>query len=134
MVSESGEEQPLLQQDREAQHDAEHDYVHNQISWLSRKGDQSDIHTSRREAQRFLTSKIGHYFVLLLVSLDVSGIFADFLINLYVCEHACMQLGDLPDDIKRLGDVQEVLGIVSLVFSCLFVAELLASIWAFGAP
>lgn len=29
-------------------------------------------------------------------------------------------------------DALEALGIVSLVFSCLFMAELLASIWAFG--
>ncbi len=44
---------------------------------------------SRRETRRFLSSKWGHYFVLGLVSLDVSCIFADFLISLYVCDHKC---------------------------------------------
>ncbi len=42
---------------------------------------------SRRETRRFLSSKYGHYAVLLLVFLDVSCIFADFLISLYVCDH-----------------------------------------------
>lgn len=44
---------------------------------------------SRRATRRFLSSKPGHYSILALVSLDVSCIFADFLISLYVCDHRC---------------------------------------------
>lgn len=82
----------------------------------------------RRQVRRFLTSKYGHYSVLLLVSLDVGCIFADFLISLYICEHSC---GTGQNVSKGLPKAQEGLGIVSLVFSCLFMIELLASIWAF---
>jgi len=85
--------------------------------------------TSRKQTRRFLSSKYGHYAVLLLVSLDVSCIFADFLISLYICDHTCDK-GEPVD--KSLPEAQDALGIVSLIFSCLFMVELLASIWAFG--
>ena len=85
--------------------------------------------TTRKQTRRFLSSKYGHYAVLLLVSLDVSCIFADFLISLYICDHTC----DKGEDVsKKLPETQDALGIVSLIFSCLFMVELLASIWAFG--
>jgi len=83
------------------------------------------IETCRAQLQRFLTSKAGHYSILLLVSLDVSCIFADFIINLFTCEARSPH--------SAWGTALEALGIVSLVFSCLFMVELLASIWAFGA-
>ena len=86
-------------------------------------------YSSRRQTRRFLSSKYGHYAVLLLVSLDVSCIFADFLISLYICDHQCDK-GEPVD--KSLPEAQDALGIISLVFSCLFMLELLASIWAFG--
>jgi len=83
------------------------------------------IARSRAQLRRFLTSRAGHYSVLLLVSLDVSCIFADFIINLFTCEARSAQ--------SAWNTALEALGIVSLVFSCLFMVELLASIWAFGA-
>lgn len=85
----------------------------------------SEHHNStRRKLQQLLESKTGHYFVLILVSLDVSSIFVEFVLQLFVCE------GRLS---KSDGDRgSEVLGIISLVFSCLFMLELLTSIWAFG--
>lgn len=83
----------------------------------------------RQRTQYLLTSKFGHYFVLFLVSVDVGCIFADFLISLYLCEHECCQQ---TKDYEELHITQDVLGIVSLVFSCLFLLELMASIWAFG--
>lgn len=49
---------------------------------------------------------------------------ADFLLRLFECER--------PDSEKGWGEALHVLGVISLVFSCLFMAELLASIWAFG--
>jgi len=125
------ESQPLLREDRQAQRDSEYDHVHEHISWLAPGGEDSKVHVFRRQTQRFLTSKFGHYLVLVLVALDVSIIFADFLISLYTCEHSCGQ--DKGID-KELGQAQSVLGVVSLVFSCLFMVELLASICAFGLP
>lgn len=80
--------------------------------------------SARRQTKRYLTSKTGHYSVLALVSVDISSIFADLILQLLTCE------GRVP---AKDGDkASEVLGILSLVFSCLFMVELLASIWAFG--
>lgn len=41
---------------------------------------------SRHQTKRFLTSKVGHYAVLALVSLDISTIFADLLLTSLACE------------------------------------------------
>lgn len=79
----------------------------------------------RRYLQWFLKSKYGHYFVMILVTLDVAGIFADFLISLHVCEHR-------KDDTRGWETVITGLGILSLVFSCLFMGELVCTIYAFG--
>lgn len=57
-------------------------------------------------------SKYGHYSVLVLVSLDISSIFADLILQLLTCE------GRVPA--KDGNKASDVLGIVSLVFSCLF--------------
>ena len=84
---------------------------------------------SRKQLRRFLNSKYGHYAVLLLVTLDIGCIFTDFLISLYVCDRSC---GRSASTSRTLPKAQEALGIVSLVFSCLFMLELVASIWAFG--
>ena len=125
----SPEGQPLLREDRQAQRDSENDADHGNTSRLALRGENSRVHAFRGRTQRFLTSKFGHYLVLILVSLDVSIIFADFLISLYTCEHSC---GKDQSINKGLEQAQNVLAIVSLVFSCLFMVELLASIWAFG--
>ena len=84
---------------------------------------------TRRQTRRFLSSIYGHYAVLLLVGMDVGCIFADFLISLYICDHSCGEGGSVGQDLPK---AQDALGVVSLVFSCLFMVELLASIWAFG--
>ena len=87
--------------------------------------------STRKQTRRFLSSIYGHYAVLLLVSMDVGCIFADFLISLYICDHSCGN--DKDEGVgEGLPKAQEALGIVSLVFTCLFMLELLASIWAFG--
>lgn len=85
--------------------------------------------STRKQTRRFLSSIYGHYAVLLLVSMDVGCIFTDFLISLYICDHSCGEGVGVGDGLPK---AQDALGIVSLVFSCLFVLELLASIWAFG--
>ena len=125
------EHQPLLADDRQAQRASENDHIHHHIIWLAPGGEDSYLHQTRTQTQRFLSCKTGHYSVLLLVSLDVSCIFADFLISLYTCEHSCGKTNGLN---KELGAAQDALGIVSLIFSCLFMAELVACTWAFGLP
>jgi hypothetical protein len=125
-TSNSNSREPLLRADRRAQADAADDHIHEHINWLAPNGEHSSLHTTRTRTQQFLTSKVGHYAVLLLVSLDVSCIFAAFVISLFVCDQKH------PD--KGWGEAQEALGIVSLVFSCLFMTELLAAVWAFGLP
>jgi len=72
----------------------------------------------------FLSSKAGHYSVLGLVTLDVLGIIADFILNLFKCESE--------KDSPQWDMALNALGVVSLGFSCLFMLELLASVWAFG--
>ncbi|GKU06344.1 unnamed protein product [Fusarium langsethiae] len=80
--------------------------------------------TARAATARFLSSKAGHYSVLALVSLDVLSMIADFILNLFKCEQG-----------RKGSDwdlALEILGSIGLVFSCLFVAELIACVWAFG--
>ncbi|THV74834.1 hypothetical protein D6D28_02261 [Aureobasidium pullulans] len=84
----------------------------------------STFNTARRCTRRYLNSKFGHYAILLLVCLDCSCIFGEFVIQILTCEGRVSE---------SKGDVaQEAIGIVGLVFSCLFMLELMASIWAFG--
>ncbi|KAK4549836.1 hypothetical protein LTR36_005137 [Oleoguttula mirabilis] len=105
----TNEQHPLLPSDRLAQ--AEHFTAHTAAS-------------ARRQTKRYLTSKTGHYSVLALVSVDISAIFADLILQLLTCE------GRIP--LKDGEKASDVLGILSLVFSCLFMVELLASLWSFG--
>ena len=125
-IMSSNSTEPLLREHRRARADATDDHINHHINWLAPNREDSYLHTTRTRTQRFLTSKAGHYSVLLLVSLDVSCIFADFIINLFVCEQK--------HPAKEWDEARDALGIVSLVFSCLFMTELLASIWAFGLP
>ena len=103
----------------------------NESFWSNIEGSQLNSYfaPARKQTRRFLESKYGHYAVLLLVSLDVGCIFADFLISLYICDQNC---GKGKEANKSLPEAQDALGIVSLIFSCLFMLELCASVWAFG--
>ena len=91
---------------------------------LSPQRNDSTISTARQTTRRYLNSKIGHYAILLLVSLDCACIFSEFLIKVLSCE------GKISE--PRGQAAEQAVGIISLIFSCLFVLELLASIWAFG--
>ncbi|CAD0089243.1 unnamed protein product, partial [Aureobasidium vineae] len=84
----------------------------------------STFDTARRKTRRYLNSKFGHYAVLLLVSLDCTCIFSEFVIQILSCEGRISE--------PRAHVAQEAIGIIGLIFSCLFMLELLASIWAFG--
>lgn len=91
---------------------------------LSPGHDDSKFENARRSTRRYLNSKFGHYAILILVSLDCTCIFFEFIVQLLSCE------GKISE--SRGHVAQEAIGIVGLVFSCLFMLELLASIWAFG--
>ncbi|KAI9750535.1 MAG: hypothetical protein M4579_006425 [Chaenotheca gracillima] len=83
---------------------------------------------ARHRARSFLTSKLGHYAVLALVSLDVSCIFSDIFLELLACDKKD-EPGPDPPGIQT---GQEVLSVASILFSCLFLLELIVSVWAFG--
>jgi len=80
--------------------------------------------TCKLQIRTFLSSHAQHYTVLGLVSFDLLGIFADIIINLYQCDGR---------DTDPIWDhVRNGLGVAGLVFSCLFMLELMLSVWAFG--
>ncbi|KAM5364644.1 hypothetical protein ACJZ2D_011425 [Fusarium nematophilum] len=115
------EEQPLLRHRKKPKHPSL-----NLQHWHSHAlgGERWTIQNTRQNCARFLSSKAGHYSVLALVSLDVLSMIADFVLRLFKCE----QGKGGPDWDLALS----ILGSVSLVFSCLFMIELFASVWAFG--
>lgn len=99
--------------------------VSSNILGLRRGTFKAEYYRSQRQIQNFLSSHTQHYCVLALVTLDLLGIFADIFIALYTCEQ-------LEDPGKQWDDARNGLSIAGLVFSCLFMLELLMSIWAFG--
>ncbi|KAJ5535780.1 hypothetical protein N7513_008966 [Penicillium frequentans] len=82
----------------------------------------------RRSARDFLTSRWGHYLVLLLITIDVCCGFSNFLIQLYVCE-AKVKHGGVDEG---WGVTKQVLGITSFVISCLFMLELIVAVLSSG--
>ena len=62
------------------------------------------------------------------MTLDIAGIFASFLIDLHICEHS----GEKGFERRPWVRSEEVIDAFSLMFSCLFMAELLGSVFAFG--
>ncbi|KAK5688900.1 hypothetical protein LTS10_000879 [Elasticomyces elasticus] len=84
----------------------------------------SCISTVRSETKDYLNSPYGHYSILALVSVDVTAIFAELVLDVLICE------GRVP--YKNGTIAQDILGILNMVFSCLFLVELVASVWAFG--
>jgi len=79
----------------------------------------------RREAQAQLSTKKKHYAVMALVALDVSGILADIFVALIACDKH-------EQDEEWVADIRDGLKTASLVLSCMFLAELLVTVWAFG--
>lgn len=79
----------------------------------------------RRQSQHYLASKQKHYLILTLVGLDVAAILTEILVSLVTCETGT-------EDQPWVGPVLESTKIIGLVISSLFLAELLASLWAFG--
>ncbi len=79
----------------------------------------------RRKAQAQLSTKKKHYMVMALVALDVSGILADIFVALIACDKH-------EQNEKWVEDIRNGLKTASLVFSCLFLIELILTVWAFG--
>ncbi|KAF5599906.1 voltage-gated hydrogen channel 1 [Fusarium pseudoanthophilum] len=114
------EEQPLLRRGKRRLPSLNIQHWHSNPF----RGDPWSVRSTKEKTAQFLSSKAGHYSVLTLVSLDVLSMIADFILNLFKCEQG-----------RKGSDwdlALEILGSVSLVFSCLFVVELIASVWAFG--
>lgn len=76
-----------------------------------------------------MASKYQHYLLISLIAIDVLCIFADIFISLYSCEEGKNTSEKVH---HRLDRTQEALGIISLVFSCIFLTELVITLWAFG--
>lgn len=79
----------------------------------------------RRAARRFDASRAKHWLVLGLVVLDVAGILSDIFVGLITCE-----LGREHE--PWVAPTRSALSTFSLVMSCLFMAELLLSVFAAG--
>lgn len=79
----------------------------------------------RRTSQRFLESRTKHFLVMGTVALDVAALLANIFIQLIACE---MDEKDEP----WVEDITEGLEIAGLVFSSLFLLELVACLFAFG--
>ncbi|KAH8196860.1 hypothetical protein TruAng_008973 [Truncatella angustata] len=80
---------------------------------------------ARRAAQKALSSKAKHWFILALIILDIAGILTDIFIALITCE-----LGREGEPWVR--PIRDGLTSLSLVLSCLFLVELILSLWAVG--
>lgn len=85
----------------------------------------SNYHRNQQRCQALLVSKQKHYFILALVALDVACLLTDILIALIDCDKRIKNDAWVPD-------VREALERAGLVFSCLFLAELILCLWAFG--
>lgn len=79
----------------------------------------------QRQCQGLLLSKQKHYLILALVALDVSCLLAGIFIALIDCDSRIKNDAWVPE-------VREGLEHAGLVFSCLFLVELLLCLWAFG--
>lgn len=80
---------------------------------------------SQQHCQTLLISKQKHYFILGLVALDVGCLLTDILITLIDCDKRIENDAWVPG-------VRQALEHAGLVFSCLFLAELLLCLWSFG--
>jgi hypothetical protein len=121
--ADSSSSQPLLHTDREAASSNSQDREAENMQQRTTRYKKA-YNICRQRIQDFLSSRAQHYTVLSLVSFDLLGIFADIIINLYQCDEG--------DTSPVWDDVRDGLGIAGLVFSCLFMLELILSVWAFG--
>lgn len=111
------EQRPLLTDDNET--DQGNPEEQSAESWSSH------YKQYRQRCQGLLISKQKHYLILGLVALDVGCLLADILIALIDCDSRIKNDAWVPA-------VRKGLEHAGLVFSCLFLVELLMCLWAFG--
>lgn len=111
MTTRRSEQQPLLPSSNEGEHD-------------NHSRPRSTIARLRLHTQAVLSSPLGRYTILALIGLDISGVFAEFLVTSLACD------GSLPAHSAETGEA--VLSVLSLTFSSIFMVELILTLWAFG--
>lgn len=79
----------------------------------------------RARGRHIMSSRSKHYIVMTMVVLDVAAALLNVFIQLIACE---MHQREEP----WVEELSETLEVAGLVFSCLFMIELLASLLAFG--
>lgn len=121
MDNQNDEEQPLL----ESQPDTTQSTDEQDQSQSQSKEEISAYTRHRHSCQHLLVSKQKHYLILALVALDVSCLLADIFIALIDCDERIKNDDWVPD-------VREGLEHAGLVFSCMFLVELILCLWAFG--
>ncbi|ROV92372.1 hypothetical protein VMCG_09153 [Cytospora schulzeri] len=114
MDEQRNEQEPLLQDQNDSDQQQSPDEL--EVSTYDRQ---------RYRCKGLLVSKQKHYFTLGLVALDVSCLLADLFIALIDCDERIKNDAWVPG-------VREGLEIAGLVFSCLFMVELIMCLWAFG--
>ncbi|KUI55441.1 Voltage-gated hydrogen channel 1 [Cytospora mali] len=112
MDEQRNEQEPLLQ----SQDDSAQQQSPDEVSTYARR---------RQRCQGMLLSKQKHYFTLALVALDVSCLLADIFIALIDCDERIKNDAWVPGVRQGLEDA-------GLVFSCMFMVELIMCLWAFG--
>ncbi|KUI72769.1 Voltage-gated hydrogen channel 1 [Cytospora mali] len=112
MDEQRNEQEPLLQ----SQDDSAQQQGPGEVSTYARR---------RQTCQGMLLSKQKHYFTLALVALDVSCLLADIFIALIDCDERIKNDAWVPGVRQGLEDA-------GLVFSCMFMVELIMCLWAFG--
>ena len=111
-MDQPGEQQPLL-------------HSQSSLDQQNSPGEVSSYDRRRKQCRDLLVSKQKHYLVLALVALDVSCLLADIFITLIDSDSRIKNDAWVPA-------VHEALEEAGLVFSCLFLVEMIASLWAFG--
>lgn len=86
------------------------------------------VWTYRHYLQRFLASKWGYYFTILLVIADLAFISLDMLTYIYMAEHNCGK----EYDARGWTRAADALNYIVLSFACIFLAELIGTVFAFG--
>lgn len=79
----------------------------------------------RARGRRLLSSRSKHYLIMGLVALDVAALLLNVFIQLIACD-----MGQRKE--PWVEEASRGLEIAGLVFSCLFMAELIASLLSFG--
>lgn len=122
MAAQTSPSAPLLGNSQEAR--GPH---HNHASGSSSDEDAelSSATTLHSRCRRFLASRRKHFLVMAVVALDVTALLANVFIQLIACE---MHQSDEPW-VQTITRSLETLG---LFFSCLFMVELGACLFAFG--